>query len=233
MLRGPRGSFAPVSGAALAALVGLAFASGYAVSGTAADPATAMTGVVRVNGVTLALRSQLLEGEPDQLAARLAQRWGEPLEAPTHADSQGGRVRHRLGRQRGSFHETLSLSAGPRAGTSIALIAVQDLRRAPAQPAPPPFALPQGLRIVSVVEFGAGAAGAPRSYALDSGEPPAAALATVVAAAGKAGWEPLARPTPAAAWIRRGADELTAIAVRSGARTRVVLLLSPAREPRR
>ena len=233
MLSGCARSSVPVAGAALAVEVGLVLASGHALAGTRDDPAAAMTGVVRVNGVTLALRSQLLQGEPDLLAARLAQRWGEPLDVPRDsAGSEGGPVRHRLGRQRGNFHETLSLSAGPRTGTSIALIAVQDLRRAPSPPAPAPFVLPQGMRVISVVEFGA-AVVAPRSYALDSAEPPSEALAAVVSAAGVAGWQPIARPGSAAAWVRRGAEELTAIAVRSGARTRVVLLVTAARGPRR
>lgn len=217
-------------GAALLPLIGLAFVLGCEVAAAADDPAATTTGVLRVNGVTLALRSQLLEGEPAELAARLAQRWGVLLDSGHGSvDPRLGPVHHRLGRQRGSFHETLSLSPGPRAGTSTALVAVQDLRRAPRAPAPVPFGLPVTLRILSVVEYG-GDGTAPRSYALDGTAAPDQALSTVVGAAVAAGWQMLARPAPAAgaaaAWMRRGADEMTATAVRSGAHSRVILLVT-------
>lgn len=221
------------AGAALVALIGLALSCGCSVAGASVDPEGAAMGVVRVNGVTLALRSQLFDGEPAEIADRLAQRWGARLDSPrgTGGARGGGPVPYRLGRQRGSFHETLSLSAGPRAGTSIALIAVQDLRRAPRAPAAVPFRLPTAMRVLSVVEFGSGLA-APRSYALDGTAAPEQALSAVVAAARTAGWQPLARPAPAAgaaaAWMRRGGDEMTATAVRSGAHCRVILLVTTA-----
>jgi hypothetical protein len=206
-------------------LVALLALASSAASG--ADPA-AGTGVVRVNGVSIALERRVLEGEPEALAARLGARWGERLDVAARGLAPVSRPR--LGRQRGPFHETVTLSHGPRPGTSVALVAVQDLRLPPAPQRSPPLPLPPGLKVVNVVEFGA-ARSSPAAFTLDTPAPPARALEALGAAARRGGWLLAAVPRSAGAqharWARRAGSELAMVAIPRGAGSRVTVLLTP------
>jgi hypothetical protein len=183
---------------------------------------------MRVNGVTLAVEQRVLAGEPSALAARLEGSWGKRLVGPTV--SPAGAPRHWLGRQRGPFHETLTLLPGPQPRTTIALVSVQDLRRAPAAPPSPPVALPPGMRLVNVVEFGA-TRGAAAAFTLDTAASARSAMRALAATASAGGWEvapaPRATVPGEAYWGRREGAELALVTVRSGTRTRVSLLVTP------
>jgi hypothetical protein len=215
---------------AVAAGVLVASAAGaVAAGGAAPGPGP---GIVRVNGVSIAIQHRVLDGEPGSLAARLQGRWGErpAVVAAAAASASASASRLRLGRQRGPFHETLTLSRGPRPGTSAVLIAVQDLRRPPAPPRLPPLTLPPGLKVVNVVEFGASRT-SPAAFTLDSRAAPAPALAALGAAARRGAWVLAPAPRGAqprhAAWARRAGEELAMVAIQRGAGTRITLLLTP------
>lgn len=200
-----------------------------AVSPPAAAAGSGAT-VMRVNGVTLGVEQRVFLGEPAVLAARLDGRWGQRLTGPTARAP--GAPRHWLGRQRGPFHETLTLLPGPQPRTTLALVSVHDLRRPPAVPAAPPVVLPPGIRLLNVVEFGATRGGA-AAFTLDSAAPAPGAVRALVASAVAAGWAFAPSPGGAARgrayWARRAGAELAIVAVRSGSRTRVSLLVTPSR----
>jgi hypothetical protein len=133
-----------------------------------------------------------------------------------------------LGRQRGPFHETLALSPGPRPGTSLAIVAVQDLRGRPAPLPPSPVPLPVDARMINVVQFGASRAGS-ATFTIDAPGAPGPALDRLWRAAAARGWQRLDTPTAvglpgAAFWARRGVREIAAVAVPAGDHTRLVLL---------
>ena len=197
-----------------------------ASAGAAAAPGPA---VLRVNGVSLATQWRVLEGAPEELAQRLEGRWGVRL-PDLDASAAGVTARRLLGRQRGSFHETLTLSPGPRAGTSLALVAVQDLRRRPAPLPPRPLVLPAAARLLNVIEFGE-PGGRATAWTFDLAGSAGAALEAITTAARVSGWRGIVGPQVAsgrrALWARRGAEELAAVAIRSATRTRLVLLVTP------
>ena len=181
--------------------------------------------VLRVNGVSLAMQWQVLEGAPEELARRLQDRWGTRLPSPGAASS----ARRLLGRQRGPFHETLTLSPGPRAGTALALVAVQDLRRRPAPLPPRPLTLPAAAQLLNVIEFGA-PAGPATAWTFEVAGAADVVLKAIDTAAREAGWRQRIAPPlesrPQALWAQRAAQELAAVAIDSGARTRLVLLVT-------
>jgi hypothetical protein len=180
---------------------------------------------VRVNGVRFELRSLVLEGEPESLARRLDGTWGDRQALPSPSSS-----RAILGRQRGPFHETLTLSAGPRRGSSRVVVAVQDLRDAPQAPPAVPLPLPTASRVLNVVQFGEpGRAAA--AFTVRAPGAPEAALQGFWRAAAARGWQRVASPASAdrpgaAFWARRGNQALTVVALPAGAGARVVLLVA-------
>lgn len=197
-----------------------------ASAGTAVAPGPA---VLRINGVSLATQWRVLEGAPEELVQRLEGRWGARL-PDLDAPAAGVTARRLLGRQRGSFHETLTLSPGPRAGTSLALVAVQDLRRRPAPLPQRPLVLPAAARLLNVIEFGE-PGGPATAWTFDLAGSTGAGLEAIVTAAQASGWQGIVRPQVASGrrvlWARRGAEELAAVAIRSATRTRLVLLVTP------
>lgn len=163
---------------------------------------------VRVNGVGFALRTVVVTGEPEVLAQRLEGRWGarQPVSS-----------RLVLGRQRGPFHETLSLMPGPRPGLSQAIVAVQDLRIAPATLPRSPVPLPPGAAILNVVQFG-DAGRAQASFTIATRGAALLVLRSLQARALDRGWLPVTMPPRAtsrgaAFWVRRGHQELVVIAL--------------------
>lgn len=180
---------------------------------------------VRVNGVRFELRSLVLEGEPESLARRLEGRWGDRQALPSPTPSRAF-----LGRQRGPFHETLTLSAGPRPGSSRVVVAVQDLRDPPQVPRAVPLPLPMASRVLNVVQFGEpGRAAA--AFTVRAPGAPVAVLHSLWRAAAARGWQPVASPASAdrpgaAFWARRGSQDLTVVALPAGDGARVVMLVA-------
>ncbi len=214
----------------LAGLVSLACWTGDPGVVQAATPAQ-----VRINGVAFALQLRVFDGEPDHLAQRLDGRWGERLQAPSRNAQAGGGAygRQLLGRQRGPFHETLTLMPGPRAGSSYAVVAVRDLRRPPSPLPPTPLPLPAGARLLNVVQFGDGP-GASALFSAGSDEAPRHALERIAQSARASGWQVTAPPSPspangAAFWARRGSRELTVVATPAGPGSRLQLLQAAGR----
>ena len=189
---------------------------------------------MRVNGVRLELRTLVLPGEPEALARRLEGRWGERQSLPRSAT----RSRAALGRQRGPFHETLALSPGPRPGSSLGVIAVQDLREPPASMPFAPVPLPAAARVINVVQFGESGSGT-AAFTIDAPGAPGGALERLWRAAAARGWQRIESPAVGRAsgtafWARRGARELTVVALPAAARTRIVMLVASDDEaPRR
>lgn len=105
---------------------------------------------VRVNGLTMQLRTALVDSPVESLADAILAAWRDAGSAGLRFDPDGGRTV--LGRQRGPIHETVTLipAADPRS-TSV-LHAANDSRQTPASVPTPPFALPRGLKIVQTVE---------------------------------------------------------------------------------
>jgi hypothetical protein len=180
---------------------------------------------VRVNGVRFELRTRVLAGEPEALARRLDGRWGALQATPSRSPA-----RSILGRQRGPFHETLTLSPGPRRGTARLLVAVHDLRDPPRPSPAPPVPLPVASRVLNVVQFGEGE-GAHVAFTIEAPLVPGTALQRLRVAAESRGWRRMPAPAVgnaggAALWARRGARELTAVALPYGAGSRIVLLVA-------
>jgi hypothetical protein len=178
-----------------------------------------------VNGVQFELRSMVLAGDPASLARKLDGRWGARQGGTSEPSS-----REILGRQRGPFHETLTLLPGPRHGTSRLLVAVQDLRVPPVGIPPAPVPLPAGARLVNVVQFGPSATSA-AVFTIDVPGTPVGSLRRFWRAAAALGWQASATTPPSkapggAVWARRGNRELTMVAVPAGKHVRLVLLLA-------
>lgn len=179
---------------------------------------------VWVNGVQFELRSAVLAGDPASLARKLDGRWGA-----RQGRASGQASRQVLGRQRGPFHETLTLLAGPRAGSSRLLVAVQDLRVPPVAIPAVPVPLPAAARVVNVVQFDASANSA-AVFTIDAPGTPDGALRQYWRAAAARGWQAAATPPAiaqrgAAIWARRGDREMTIVAVPAAGRVRLVLLV--------
>ena len=184
---------------------------------------------VRVNGVPFALQLRVIDGDPAVLAQRLEGRWGERLGASGGQQATpAASTRQLLGRQRGPFHETLTLLAGPRAGSSYALVAVQDLRRRPAALPRPPLPLPTGARLLNVVQFG-DASGASALFSAHCEDAPPRVLERLAEAARAGGWQlvarlPSRREAGAAFWARLGARELNVVVTPAGSGARLQIL---------
>ena len=179
---------------------------------------------VWVNGVQFEIRSAVLAGDPVALARKLDGRWGARQGGTSEQSS-----RQILGRQRGPFHETLTLLPGPRAGSSRLLVAVQDLRAPPLGIPAAPVPLPAAARLVNVVQFDASANSA-AVFTIDAPGTPDGALRQLWRAAAARGWQAAATPPPtaqpgAAIWARRGNRELTIVALPVAGRARLVVLV--------
>jgi hypothetical protein len=180
---------------------------------------------VWVNGVQFELRSSVLAGDPASLARKLEGRWGARQDRASEHSS-----REILGRQRGPFHETLTLMPGPRNGSSRALVAVQDLRIPPVGIPAAPVPLPATARLVNVVQFGA-AANSAAVFTIHASGTPDLALRQLWRAAAARGWQAAASPPAiavpgAAIWARRGNREMTIVAVPAARHVRLVVLVA-------
>lgn len=183
---------------------------------------------VRVNGVPLELRDREIPAARADLAAALLVRWqASGAAAPLAMQREGQTL---IGRQRGSLHETITLSDAGRGRTHV-LVAVRDLA-VPVSTAPRlPLALPVGQRVLQVIEQGSGA-GQTRTYILGSTRDASVALSQLQRALGTAGWSSrVARPgggagTASALWAERGLERLDAVISAESDGARIVLQVS-------
>jgi hypothetical protein len=108
-----------------------------------------------VNGIAIELRRLGVRGEPRSAALRLAERWRrrEPESAVMLVEAGGGVV---VGRQRGPIHETALFKRGVSPQHSQVTVAVTHLGLGTRTLPSPPFALPRGSRLLSVVEAAVG-----------------------------------------------------------------------------
>ena len=187
---------------------------------------------VRVNGVTLDLRSGDVAVDQPALAAAVAARWrgaeGKPAAAVSRSTLTDGRVV--FGRQRGHLHQTIMLHSHAPGRTRV-LVAVNDLREAAVTPARPPIRLPAGQRLMQVIEHGDGGV-APRTFVIASADPPRNALSGWRRALTAAGWS-LRSVDPAGAgppawllWADRGSGHIDAVFSPAPDGARIVLQVS-------
>ncbi len=197
--------------------------------------APGQSAVVAVNGVRLDLRILQLHGRAETLEAALAAQWARDSAVDGRTATALGE-RLLFGRQRGPFHETLTLFRGEKQGPHTVVIAVQDLRRAPAPPPRPPLPLPAHMRLISAVQWGAPTGES--TFSLSSQLPPQTALERLLAEASRSGWA--ARASGAGAvtadggvrWLRREAYELTIVATPSPSGSAITMqLAAPERSP--
>ena len=114
-------------------------------------PAVVRAELAYVNGVAMELRSLAVRGEPRAAALQMAGRWQrrEPGSPVMLIEAGGGVV---VGRQRGPIHETALFKPGASGAESRVTVAVTHLGLGARALPRPPFQLPRGSRLLSVVE---------------------------------------------------------------------------------
>jgi len=177
---------------------------------------------VTINGVPLSIRTYEKRGTPHELASEATQRWSANGPAPLIWQAEEGRIV--IGRQRGAFHETLTLIPAKRPGHTEMHHALRDLR----QPVEPlgqlPFALPIGWKLISVVRHGSSATAA-QTFLLRGGRGRDFVVAQSVRALRAAGWTSprILRDSNVVLWSARGSQSLEAVIEPRGQQTRIVV----------
>ncbi len=153
-------------------------------------PAVAWAESVHVNGVRLEVIPLAMHTSLSRASAELTTRWGAPrvVRAAVRA---GEPDRVMFARQVGSLHQTLTLRSARGSGHVDAIIAVQDLRLPPGRVPALPFPVPDGTRIVNVVQHG-DSVDAPVTFTLASRLAPRETIARLGAATQRAGWQAFA-----------------------------------------
>lgn len=217
------------AGAALPIVCLALLLAGEATIAGAPGAAAAAPARVRVNGVTLSLRSLRVDGPAGPLADALAADWGRPSRLDSAAASPLGEARWVFGRQRGPFHETLTLRADDAGQQGSVLIAVQDLRLPPGPLPALPLDLPTSFRLVNAVEW-PDDPDAAATFTIESSLPPALAAAQIRRIAEREGWRTLGAAPPSAGPARGGAwlgarlqREVAVVALPAGRGSRVTL----------
>ena len=215
--------------AALAAVTG-AFASPLSPSAERALP-TATT--VRINGVRFDIVSLSIAGRPDAMALELARAWRAEGPGTPHVLQFGETLV--VGRQRGSLHETVSISPTSVPRRLEVRVAVQNLSVVPGPVATLPFRAPSGLRVRNVVEHASGAV----TFTLDDSRDVGALGSLLLHAATRDGWRMSGRAVRGddrvglpggglAWWGVRGRQRIDGVALPQGAGSRVLLLVTQA-----
>jgi len=106
--------------------------------------------LMRVNGLTLDVRSAVVPVERESLATAVLEAWRAAGTEGKRFDAEGDRLV--LGRQTGPLHETLSLLRTPDPLATAVIRALQDSRQMLASGPPPPLPLPEDMRVVGTVE---------------------------------------------------------------------------------
>jgi hypothetical protein len=209
--------------------------------GVASSPDSVLIGGGRVfmNGVLMEVRVLRLAAEPAALAAALEPDWAalRALSQPpaTQAAAASSASRILLGRQRGSLHETVTLSAAGARGQTLAILSVLDLSRPVSEAPAPPFALPPGTRVVSRTEWIAGEGGrgrGERTFVVHRTASPTADLQRLERAARSAGWTFTDSPAAARSPLRiarRGSAELTLVATPREGGSAITMVVGVAR----
>lgn len=150
----------------------------------AAAPARAE--LAYVNGIAIELRSLAVRGEPRVAAEQMAERWRRrhPESAVMLVEAGGGVV---VGRQRGPIHEAALFKRGVSAQQSQVTVSVTHLGLGARALPSPPFALPRGARLLSVVETAVGL-GTSVEFVVVIDRPVSLAYAAVQSAAAAADW---------------------------------------------
>jgi hypothetical protein len=181
---------------------------------------------VRINGVRFDIVSLSIAGQRDAMALALARAWRAEGTARPHVLQLGNSLV--VGRQRGSLHETVSISPGAASRLLEVRVAVQDLSLLPGRMASLPFAAPSGLRLRNVVEHASGEV----TFTLDDVRGFEVAGPLVLQAAGREGWRMSQRAVRGGAaegglafWGSRGGDRIDGVAVGRGTGTRILLLV--------
>lgn len=106
---------------------------------------------VRVNGITIDLRTTESDLPREEIVRRVMAAWmAQGAVQPARLVSSERTI---IGRQRGVIHETVSIRTNAASGRVQIEYAAQDLTRARVTAARPPFVVPMGLRILQVTEF--------------------------------------------------------------------------------
>jgi hypothetical protein len=215
--------------AAVAAVTG-ALAPPWSASAERAHPTATM---VRINGVRFDIVSLSVAGRRDAMAQELARAWRAEGPATPHVLQFGETLV--VGRQRGSLHETVSITPTAVPRRLEVRVAVQNLSVLPGPVATLPFRMPSGLRVRNVVEHASGAV----TFTLDDARAVGALGSILLHAATRDGWRMSGRAVRGdgrvglpggglAWWGVRGRQRLDGVALPQGAGTRVLLLVSQA-----
>lgn len=134
--------FAAMSLQAVAAVAG---AQGLPSMLTQQTPLT-----VRVNGLTMQVRTALVDTPAESLAEAILKAWRDAGNAGLRFEPDEERTV--LGRQRGPVHETVTLLPTDDPRSTTVVHAANDSRQTPSTSPTPPFQLPRGLKVLQTVE---------------------------------------------------------------------------------
>ena len=134
----------------LAALSTQALAGGNSLQGLPATLAQQEPMTVRVNGLTLQVRTARVDLPPESLADAILEAWRDAGNAGLRFDPDADRTV--LGRQSGTVHETVTLLPAADPGATTVVHAENDSRQTPSTVPTPPFQLPRGLKVTRTVE---------------------------------------------------------------------------------
>ncbi|MFZ9653474.1 MAG: hypothetical protein ACO3A8_09000 [Steroidobacteraceae bacterium] len=206
-------------------------ATAVAIVGSAyADCADWQLSSVRVNGISLELRSAVLPVARERATRELLSAWsGQGLARPTIVELDDRTV---IGRQHGTVHQTVTLRDAENAAAVRVEFAAQDLARRAAPVPKPPFDLPPGARVLQVVEFLDASRNA-RQYAIHLRRASTVAMASLRTALQASGWSSTARAVAEVSGdhgyvvhAQRGAERMEATLQAADGGTRLILLVS-------
>jgi hypothetical protein len=180
-----------------------------------------------VNGVTLEWRAALVPAERSVLAARVASSWrvGEPGGA-VQASAGAGGTETVIGRQRGARHEVIRLQEALPGHTRVVVSAIdlsRPIRRTPA----PPFPLPDGQVLLSVLE--SDEPHGTQTFVVHSRSDLPQTEAQLRASLDRSGWVRQGRRDARVGqvyWAVRAGRRLEAVVMRHGAASRLVVQVS-------
>lgn len=159
---------------------------------TALTPATADSAParVRINGLSLDVRSTLIPMAAEPLAEAIIAAWRDAGIIGLRFDPGAGRTV--LGRQSGPVHETVTLLRTSNPNKTAVVHATQDVRQGTTALPSPPFALPRGLQVIETIEQMD--RGQPsNTFRIDSSLPKLEALERLRLALVASGWSVTAR----------------------------------------
>jgi len=177
---------------------------------------------VVVNGVPFKIRSYEQRGTPTDIATATARRWSSNGPAPLSWSGEGGRIV--LGRQRGPFHETLSLLPAERPGYTLLHHALRDFRQPLLAADLPPLRTPSDWKKLSAVRHGSSGQ-APQTFLFSTERTVDVVIRQIADALRAAGWVTprVVRKDGAVIWSERGSQRLEAVVTVDGRHARIVM----------